>query len=55
MLKFLQWHRQPGAPQKRSVLSVNDHPAIDDIFRKFYANGPCVQTISFRVTMIRIR
>ena len=51
MPKFLQCHRQPRAPRKRSVPSVNDHPAIVDIFRKFYENGPCIQTISFRVTM----
>ena len=52
MPKFLQCHRQPRAPRKRSVSSVNDHPAIVDIFRKFYENGPCIQTISFRVTML---
>ena len=50
MPKLLQCHRQPGAPQKRSVPSVNDHPAIVDIFRKFYENGPCSQTISFLAT-----
>ena len=52
MSKFLQCHRQPRAPPKRSVPSVNDHPAIVDIFRKFYENGPCIQTISFRVTIM---
>ena len=43
MPKLLQCHRQPKAPRKRAVPSVNDHPAIVDIFRKFYENGPCVQ------------
>ena len=45
MLKFLQCYRQPGAPLKRSVPLVNDHPAVVDIFRKFFENGPCIQTI----------
>ena len=48
-----KFHRQPKAPRKRSVPSVNDHPTIVDIFRKLYQNGPCIQAISFRVTMIR--
>ena len=52
MSKFLQCHRQFGAPRKRSVPSVNDHPAIVDRFRKFYENGPYVQTTTFRVTMV---
>ena len=52
MPKLLQCHRQPRAPRKRSVPSVNDHPAIFDIFQKLYENGPCIQTISFRVTML---
>ena len=52
MLKLLQCYRQPGAPRKRSVPLVNDHPAIVDIFRKFFEIGPCIQTISFLVTMI---
>ena len=50
--KIPSMHCQPRAPRKRSVPSVNDQPAIVDIFRKFYENGPCIQTISFRVTMI---
>ena len=53
MLKFLQFHRQPRAPRKRSVRSVSDHPTIVDIFHKLYGNGPCIQAISFRLTMIR--
>ena len=52
MPKFIQCDRLPRAPRKRSVPSVNDHPAIVDIFRKFFENGPCIQTISFLVTMI---
>ena len=52
MPKFLQCDRLPRAPRKRSVPSVNDHPAIVDIFRKFFENGPCIQTISFLVTMM---
>ena len=52
MLKFLQCYRQPGAPRKRSVPLVNDHPAIVDIFQKFFENDPCIQTISFLVTMV---
>ena len=46
MPKFLQWHRQSGAPRKRSVRSVNDHSAIVDIFRKFYENIPCMTIIT---------
>ena len=53
MPKFLQCHHQPGAPQKRPVPSVNDHPTTVDIFQKLYENGPCIQTISFRVIMIK--
>ena len=49
MPKFFQCHRQRRAPWKRSVPSVNDHRTIVDIFRKFYGNGPCIQTIPFRV------
>ena len=52
MPKFIQCDRLPRAPRKRSVPSVNDHPAIVDIFRKFFENGPCIQTISFLVTML---
>ena len=54
MPKFHQCHRQPRAPRKRSVPSVNDHPAIVDIFRKFSENGSCIQTIFFRVTMAKL-
>lgn len=35
-----------------SPASVNDHPAIVDIFRKL--NGPCIQNISFRETMFKL-
>ena len=52
MPKFIQCDRLPRAPRKRSVPSVNDHPAIVDIFRKFFENGPCIQAISFLVTMV---
>ena len=31
---------------------VNDHCAVFNIFQKFYKDGPCIQTISFLVTMI---
>ena len=55
MPKSFQCHHQPGAPQKRSALSVNNHPVIVDIFQKFYKNGPSIQTISFRVTMVKSR
>ena len=48
MPKLLQCHRQPRAPQKISILSVND--GLEKI-PKFYENDPCIQTISFRVTM----
>ena len=54
MPKFIQCDRLPRAPRKRSVPSVNDHPAIVDIFRKFFENGPCIQTISFLVTMVPV-
>ena len=52
VIKFLQCHGQPRAPRKRSVPSENDHPTIVEIFRKFNENGQCIQTISFRVTMV---
>ena len=55
MSKFLQCHRQPRAPRKRSVPSINNHPAIVDIFRKFYENGPCIQAISFRNRKLLLR
>ena len=42
MLKFLQCCRQPGAPRKRSDALVNSHPAIVDIFQKFFENGQCI-------------
>ena len=32
MPKFIKFHRQPRAPRKRSVTSVNDPPAIVAIF-----------------------
>ena len=39
-------------PFEICVPSVNDHLAIVDTFRKFHENGPCIQTISFRVTLL---
>ena len=53
MSQFPQCHRQPEALRRhfeRPIPSVNEHPAIFNIFRKLYENGPCIQTISFRVT-----
>ena len=55
MPKFLQCHRQPGAPSQRSPTSAIDNPAIVNIFQKFYENGPCIQTISFLLTMILVQ
>ena len=52
MKKFLQSHHQPRTPRKRSVPPVKDHSAIVNIFQKFCKNGPCIQIISFRVTMV---
>ena len=52
--KFLQCHCHPEALQRHleiPVPSVNNHPIIADVSRKFHENGPCVHTISFRVTM----
>ena len=42
MLKFLQCCRQAAAPRKRSDALVNGHPAIVDIFQKFFENGQCI-------------
>ena len=39
-------------PFEICVPSVNDHLAIVDTFRKFHENGPCIQTISFCVTLL---
>ena len=50
MPKFLQCHYQSGALQKRSVPPVDDHPAIVDVSKD--SMKTCIQTISFRVTMI---
>ena len=53
---FPQCHRQSEDLRRHfgiSAISVNEHPAIVDLFRKFYENGPCIQTISFRVTMLQ--
>ena len=52
MQKFVHCHRQRRAPSKRCVPSINKRPPpIVDIFRKFYENSSCNQTISFCVTM----
>ena len=51
MPKSLHCHRQPEASRKRYIPSVNNQPIVD-IFQKFYENGPCIQNISFLVTMI---
>ena len=40
----------PRASPKISVPSVNDHPAIVNIIPKM---APCIQTIPFRVTMVK--
>ena len=45
---------QSRTPRKRSAPSLNDHPVIVDIFRKFCENGLCVQANSFRVTMLKL-
>ena len=53
---FPQCHRRSEDLRRHfeiSAISVNDHLAIVDLFRKFYENGPCIQTISFRVTMLQ--
>ena len=58
MSNFLQCYCQLEAFPRHfeiSVPSVNDHPNIVDIFRKLHENGPCIQTISFRVTMTTVR
>ena len=58
MPKFLQCHRQLEALRRHfeiPVPSVNDHPAIVDIFRKFYEKGPYIQAISFRVTILQLK
>ena len=44
-----------AALRKRFVHLVKDQHAIVDIFQKFYENGPCIGTISFRVTMFEVR
>ena len=51
---MLQCDRQPEDLRshfERSVFSINNHPA--NIYSENYENIPCIQTISFRVTMMR--
>ena len=58
MSKFPECHRHPDNLRRhfeRSVPSVNDYPTIFNIFQKFYENAPCIQTISFCVTMFTIK
>ena len=55
MPKSFQCHRQPKALPgyfEIPVPSINDHPIIVEISRKFYENGPCIKTTSFCVAMI---